>query len=181
MQWFNEPPEWNVDEQQNLTVKTGAKTDFWRTTHYGFIRDNGHFYYQEVDGDFEVTVKVTGNYQNLYDQAGLMLREDEQTWLKCGIEFVEGQQNASVVITRQFSDWSVVSLQSNPTSIWLKLKRNAEAVEVSYSTDGEHYQMIRLGYLSTQPRLQVGMMCATPEAEGLQVKFEDFKIAGPLS
>ena len=42
MDWLNDPPEWSEDRGV-LAVVTGAKTDFWRETHYGFIRDDGHF------------------------------------------------------------------------------------------------------------------------------------------
>jgi len=37
MDWYNEPPMWTV-HGSTITVKSGPKTDFWRTTHYGFIR-----------------------------------------------------------------------------------------------------------------------------------------------
>ena len=46
MQWLNEPPVWQMNDDR-LHVVTGPNTDFWRVTHYGFIRDNGHFYYDE--------------------------------------------------------------------------------------------------------------------------------------
>ena len=76
MQWLNEPPHWHqsgvgvaAPEAHRLTVKTAAKTDFWRITHYNFIRDNGHFYFETVSGDFVVEVGIHGNYQDLYDQA----------------------------------------------------------------------------------------------------------------
>ena len=39
MEWLNEPPEWS-EADGTLTVATGDRTDFWRKTHYGFIRDN---------------------------------------------------------------------------------------------------------------------------------------------
>ena len=41
MDWLNEPPEWR-EEDGVLTVVTGDRTDFWRRTHYGFVRDDGH-------------------------------------------------------------------------------------------------------------------------------------------
>ncbi|EAW34120.1 DUF1349 domain-containing protein [Lyngbya sp. PCC 8106] len=176
MQWYNEPPQWTED-QNKIQVLSGAKTDFWRTTHYGFIRDNGHFYYQEVLGNFTAEVKIIGEYQDLYDQAGLMIRQDENTWLKCGIEFVNGVQQASVVVTRDYSDWSVVPLSQNPEWIILRLKRNAEAVEVEYSLDGDRYILLRLAYLSTQEKLQVGLMCASPDGEGFSVTFEELKFS----
>ena len=91
MHWYNEPAVWAANGD-TFTVTADPGTDFWRKTHYGFIRDNGHFYFQEVAGDFRCEVKVSGGYAALYDQAGLMVRLDAETWLKCGIEFVEGVQ-----------------------------------------------------------------------------------------
>ena len=40
-------------------VTMGFQTDFWRKIDYGFIRDSGHFYYQEYKGDFMAVVKIT--------------------------------------------------------------------------------------------------------------------------
>ena len=177
--WHNEPPIWKHREQ-TLNVTSGLNTDFWRKTHYGFIRDTGHFYYQEVTGDFIADVKIIGKYEVLYDQAGLMIRENDLIWLKSGIEFVEDVQYASVVVTREYSDWSVLQLPQNPTSLWLRLKRSGGAVEVKYSLDGEQYTMLRLAYLTEAKTVQVGPMCASPEREGFQVVFEDFQIT-PLS
>ncbi|BAY31123.1 hypothetical protein NIES2107_29770 [Nostoc carneum NIES-2107] len=175
MKWHNEPPVWH-QQGQTLTVTSGLNTDFWRKTHYGFIRDTGHFYYQEVTGNFRVDVKISGKYEVLYDQAGLMIREHNLTWLKSGIEFVEGVQYASAVVTRDYSDWSVVELPQNPISVWLRLERKGGTVEVKYSLDAEQYKMIRLAYLTEAEKLQVGPMCASPEREGFQVVFENFQI-----
>jgi regulation of enolase protein 1 (concanavalin A-like superfamily) len=59
MDWLNRPPSWNV-QGDTLLVTAGPKTDFWRTTHYGFIRDNGHCYYQPVACDFTAEVRFSG-------------------------------------------------------------------------------------------------------------------------
>ncbi|MBW4549277.1 MAG: DUF1349 domain-containing protein [Symplocastrum torsivum CPER-KK1] len=128
MEWYNEPPVWNL-QGDTITITSGQKTDFWRETHYGFIRDNGHFFYQAVKGDFVAEVKVSGEYHQLYDQAGIMVRLDEANWLKCGIEFVNGVQQVSAVITRDYSDWSIVPLPQNPASIWLRVTRRGTAIE----------------------------------------------------
>lgn len=175
MQWNNEPPAWQL-VTNGLYLTTGARTDFWRKTHYGFIRDNGHFYYAMVTGDFTVEVKITGQYRVLYDQAGIMVRENESVWLKCGIEFVEGIQNVSAVVTRDFSDWSVVPLLQPPVSIWLRVQRRAEAIDIQYSLDGKQYQMLRLAHLTQSDTVQVGLMAASPQGEGCEIKFEDFRI-----
>jgi regulation of enolase protein 1 (concanavalin A-like superfamily) len=175
MHWYNEPTSWTV--HGDAVIICGDRgTDFWRKTHYGFIRDNGHFYYEEVRGDFQCDVKITGHYAALYDQAGLMVRVDETTWLKCGIEFVDGVQQVSAVVTRDYSDWSVVPLPDNPASLWLRLTRTGPAVEISYSVDGSRYALLRLAYLTEADRVQAGLMCAAPQGDGFSTTFEGFAI-----
>lgn len=175
MQWYNEPRIWEFKDDIIL-VTTHTKTDFWRETHYGFIRDSGHFFYQQVEGDFIAEVKVSGQYKDLYDQAGLMVRLDERNWLKCGIEFVNGIQQISAVITRDYSDWSVMPLPQNPAAIWIRVHRRGTAVEVEYSLGGIEYIMLRLGYLTPVASLNVGVMCASPEGNGFSMQFEKFQI-----
>lgn len=174
MQWFNPPAKTSVDGSR-LRVTSAASSDFWRITHYGFIRDNGHFLYQELTSDFSVEIRVDGAYRDLYDQAGLMLRVDAENWIKTGIEYVEGRQYLSVVVTRGFSDWSVIALDKAPPSLWLRVTRKAEAVEVFYSLDGQQYHMMRMAYLVPSPISQAGPMCASPDGRGFEVVFSEYK------
>ncbi len=175
MLWLNEPAHWG-HQGSTITITAGAKTDFWRITHDGGVRDTGHFYYQPVSGDFVAEVMFSADYGTLYDQAGLMVRLDEKTWLKCGIELFNGTQHASVVVTREFSDWSIVPLPHAPRALWLRLKRHAESVEVAYSVDGETYVMLRQAYLTPVESVQIGVMCCAPTGEGFTATFEKFTI-----
>jgi len=106
-----------------------------------------------------------------------MIRLNEQTWLKCGIEYLDGVQQASVVVTRDCSDWSVLPLP-DPPAIWLRVARHGATVEVRYSLDDATYTLIRQAYLTDAPALQVGPMLAAPSGEGFQATFEGFKVAG---
>ena len=134
MEWLNEPPAWEATGE-TLRVTAGPRTDFWRTTHYGFVRDTGHFWFRPWDGDFVATVTVSGAYRERYDQAGLMVRLDDRVWLKCGVEFVDGRQYASAVVTREQSDWSVAPLRGDPRSLGLRVSRTGPDVEVRYAVD----------------------------------------------
>jgi len=175
MDWFNEPQKWSV-QGDVIRVTSEGKTDFWRKTHYGFIRDNGHFYYQPVTGDFVATVSFTGAYTDLYDQAGMMLRADEATWIKCGIEYVHSEQFISAVVTRDYSDWSVVPLPDPPAMVWLRVVREGATVEVSFSLNGFDYTMIRTAHLASTASMDVGIMCASPEGDGFEAVFEGFVV-----
>lgn len=140
MQWLNEPPHWHQDAHV-LTVKTAPKTDFWRITHYGFIRDNGHFYFDTVSTDFVVEVGIRGHYREPYDQAGIMLRVDNKHWIKTGIEYVEGVQNLSAVVTHNYSDWSVIPLIHPPEVLQLRVERRQEAIHISYLNEAEKFSL----------------------------------------
>jgi len=97
-QWLNEPREWSFDDY--LDVRTDPSTDFWRTTHYDFVRDTGHLLSREVAGDFRLVTTFCGEYRHQYDQAGAMLRIDAENWIKTGVEFVDGEPQVSAVVTR---------------------------------------------------------------------------------
>jgi regulation of enolase protein 1 (concanavalin A-like superfamily) len=178
VEWLNEPPSWEA-RGEALLVTAGPQTDFWRTTHYGFVRDSGHLWYRSWQGDFVAGVKVTGVYRDRYDQAGLMVRLDDKVWLKCGVEFVDGRQYASVVLTRDHSDWSVAPLPENPRSLWLRVRRTGPDVEVRYAVDGEHYDLLRLSRLTDAQPLLVGPMCAAPDGAGFEATFEGFAVEPP--
>ncbi|MFQ4144185.1 DUF1349 domain-containing protein [Chlorogloeopsis sp. ULAP02] len=175
MKWYNEPPAWE-NQEDLITVTSGAKTDFWRRIDCGYTRDNGNFYYQEVKGDFTAKVKIINECNNLYGQAGLMVRVDEKTWFKSTLEFVDGMQFLSVVITNDNSDWSVVPLIKNIPYLWLYLQRRGSNVEMQYSLDSTNYTTLKTANLTEEEVVQVGLICACPESGGCRVVFQNFKI-----
>ena len=96
--WLNEPTRWSR-HGDGLSVTTDRASDFWRETLYGFTRDNGHFLGVPTAGEFTAQVRVRADYDQLYDQAGLMVRLDEQHWVKTGVEFTDGARMLSTVVT----------------------------------------------------------------------------------
>jgi len=175
MKWFNEPGKSSADRGK-LSMTVDPDTDYWRITHYGFIRDNGPFCYMEQAGDFEASVKVSGEYKELFHQAGLMVRIDNKNWIKTGIEFVDGVQNISAVVTREVSDWSVIPRHDSPQAMWLKLLRKGDFVEIKYSFDGVKFDMLRLAYFPPDVKTMIGMVAAAPGKQSFDVTFEDFKV-----
>lgn len=180
MEWRNEPPEWS-EVDGILTLTTGNETDFWRETHYGFIHDNGHHRYQTVEGDFTASVRFAGQYEALYDQAGLMIRVDDRNWIKAGIEYTDGLAHLSVVVTREFSDWSVTALETMPSEVWLRVSRHGDAVRVQYRLDGTDWRMLRLAYLAPGGAVEVGPMACSPTRAGFVAEFHEFAVGAAIS
>lgn len=176
MNWFNEPEKWKIAGDGSFRMFVPAKTDYWRVSHYGFTVDDAPFYYAIYGGEFEAKVKITGNYVTTFDQMGLMIRIDHENWIKAGIEYVEGKQNVSAVVTHGTSDWSVVELDKAPRSIWIKALRRLDAVVLSYSFDDKKYTTMRTCWLQDNCPVMVGLMGACPDGSGFEAIFEDFKV-----
>jgi uncharacterized protein len=167
--WFNEPAEWSL-EGDGLTVTAQRDTDFWRNTHYGFVRDTGHIFGRELSGDFTVRATFAGEYREQYDQAGVALRIDGDNWIKTGIELVDGHQQLSVVVTRGFSDWSVVPAPDSPETT-IEAARTGDTVTVRSGGS-----MLRLAYLPPEVPVLAGVMCAAPDGSGFRVRFSDVSV-----
>jgi regulation of enolase protein 1 (concanavalin A-like superfamily) len=171
MSWLN-PPAQESYTDGGVTARSKGRTDFWRKTFYGYITDNGHFLNTRIAGDFMFQARVDGNYAALYDQAGLMVRLDETTWMKCGTELVEGERWASVVFTRDFSDWSTMPDLTQVGPVYWRVVRKKDSIEAQCSRDGEKYLTIRQGYFPAKAEVMVGVMVASPEGTGLDATFD---------
>lgn len=175
MQWYNEPAKWDIKDKA-LTMFVTPQTDYWRISHYGFTVDDAPFYYASYGGEFEVKVKLTGNYKARFDQMGLMIRTDHENYIKSGVEFVDGKFNVSTVVTHHTSDWSVTILEKVPPFIWIKAVRRLDAVEIFYSFDDVNYVMTRNCPLQDNHPVMVGLMAASPDGQGFEAKFENFTV-----
>lgn len=175
MQWFNEPEKWEV-KNNTLSMYVTPQSDYWRISHYGFTVDDAPFLYGTYGGEFEVKVKISGEYKERFDQSGLMLRIDHKNYIKAGIEFVDGKYNLSTVVTHKTSDWSVITLEKSVPFIWIKAVRRLDAVEVFYSFDNKNYVMMRNAWLQDNCPVMVGLMGACPDGNGFNAKFENFSV-----
>jgi uncharacterized protein len=177
MQWLNEPASWQRTGDV-LRVSVDPGTDFWRATGYGYIHDNGHVYGELLAGDLDVSVRIRGTFASQYDQAGIMLRADEQTWLKTGVEFFEGRPRLSTVLTLGWSSWIVADLPAGTDEVTLRVSRRGEAVEVRYTAGSGPAELAALVFLPPERELLAGIGCAAPEGSGFTVNFHDLRIVG---
>jgi regulation of enolase protein 1 (concanavalin A-like superfamily) len=176
MQWLNEPASWS-EEPGVLRVRPDPGTDFWRTTGYGYVRDNGHLFGAVLGGNFDLSVRVVGAYSSQYDQAGAMVRVDERNWVKTGVEYFEGRLRLSTVITSEHSNWFVADLAPSTREIALSLTRRGDSLEVHYRADGGPLELAAIVYLPPEAEAMAGAMCAAPEGEGFEVKFHNLELS----
>ena len=177
--WLNQPANSEASDIA-LSVTTDASTDFWRETHYGFVRDNGHFYAFQTDGDFTAQVRVQAHFEHLYDQAGLMVRLDERRWVKTGIEFSDGYGLLGSVLTNDASDWATGRYDGDPSDFWIRVTVQSGVLRIQASADGKTWPLVRLCPFPKADHYFVGPMCCTPERAGLEVRFSEWQIGQAL-
>ena len=82
-------------------------SDLWRTTAYGFVHDSGHALLHVLEPGTATEVSFLLDYGQQFDQAGVLLRSTETTWIKAGVEVSDGVAQVGAVVTHGVSDWSV--------------------------------------------------------------------------
>ncbi|MFS8124662.1 DUF1349 domain-containing protein [Rhizobium sp. BR 250] len=177
--WHNEPQQWSLSDGV-LQLTTDKNSDFWRETYYGFTRDSGHFFGRQWQGDFTASLRVQGNYEELYDQAGIMVRIDGSRWIKAGIELSDGAACIGSVLTVDRSDWSTTAYSGDPRDLYLRVTVADGVLRLQTSGDGIRWPLLKLCPFPEAQFYQVGPMCCTPEREGLEVTFSEFHIGPPL-
>lgn len=161
-------------------MTTDDSTDFWRKTHYGFIRDTGHFLGFPAAEEFTAQIRIRGEFRTLYDQAGLMVRIDETRWMKTGVEFTDGELFLSTVITDGQSDWSVSQPFKELEDFYLRVTVSNGTMRIQASKDGKFWPLLRLAPFPKSDAYMVGPTACTPERSGLEISFSEFSI-GPAT
>jgi hypothetical protein len=177
--WLNEPKTWS-ERDDFLSLVTDQATDFWRETHYGFIRDSGHFLGFQTGDAFTAELRIRSDFKALYDQAGLMVRVDERRWLKAGIEFSDGRAMLSSVLTNGQSDWATAPYEHDASDFRLRVTIQHGVLRLQYSNDGKLWPLMRLAPFAKNSSYLVGPMACTPERSGLSVAFSEFRLERPL-
>jgi regulation of enolase protein 1 (concanavalin A-like superfamily) len=171
--WLHPPPEWRID--RGLHVVTGARTDFWQRTHYGFQRDDGHVYALRVAGDFTLETRVRWTPRTQYDQCGLMVRAGPETWLKCSVEYEDERLGrlGSVVTNLGWSDWATQDVGSEVRAMSWRVSRRRDDFLVEWAADGADWRQLRVAHLHGCPAaLDAGPYACSPVGERFTCVFE---------
>ncbi|GGM19840.1 hypothetical protein GCM10012279_42760 [Micromonospora yangpuensis] len=170
--WLNRPVRAEPTPDGGLTVQPGAGSDFWRHTSYGFVHDDGSALLAPLPVGRAVEVDFRLDFTEQFDQAGILVRVDERTWTKAGVEFSDGQPQVGAVVTRELSDWSVAAV---PTwagrLVSVRVSRAGDALTVRARVEGEPWQLVRLAPLAEGVAASAGPFCCSPTRDGLAVRF----------
>jgi regulation of enolase protein 1 (concanavalin A-like superfamily) len=169
--WLNPPARARYDNS-DLVVEAREGSDFWRTTAYDFVHDSGHALLVPFPEATAVEVRFVLDYTQQFDQAGVLVRADEERWIKAGVEVSDGAPHLGAVVTNGMSDWS-----TSPVAAWqgrevtVRASRSTDALTVRARVDSEPWQLVRVAPLPARSALDVGPYCCAPTRADLVVRF----------
>jgi regulation of enolase protein 1 (concanavalin A-like superfamily) len=177
--WTNEPAEVRVAEE-GLYVTAQEGSDAWRLTSYGFVHDTEHALLAPFEQDSAVEVAFRLDFGAQFDQAGVFVRVDHETWVKGGVESSDGEGSLGAVVTRGVSDWSL-----SPVPSWvgrlvtMRASRSGNALILRARVDNEPWRLVRVAPLDEDATVQAGPFCCAPSRSGLTVLFTSWRTTLP--
>lgn len=169
--WTNEPANVTIDET-GLQVTAHEGSDAWRITSYGFVHNSEHALLTEFAPESAVEVQFRLGFSGQFDQAGIFVKVDDESWIKAGVELSDGEESLGAVVTQGTSDWSL-----SPVPGWagrlvtVRGSRSGNALTVRARVDDEPWRLVRVAPLDEDAAVTAGPFCCAPSRAGLTVNF----------
>lgn len=169
--WTTEPVAAERDGP-DLIVTAREGSDAWRVTSYGFVHDTEHALLADLPRGTAMEVTFVLDFRGQFDQAGLFVRVDAETWTKAGVELSDGLESLGAVVTCGRSDWSL-----SPVPEWagrtvtVRGSRAGDALTVRARVDDEPWRLVRVAPLDPDAVVSAGPFCCAPTHDGLRVRF----------
>lgn len=181
--WLNPPRRFRIETDTGLLlVSTESETDFWQRTHYGFRADSGHFFHAPWHGDFVLETHVYYQPRHQYDQAGLMVRFDEEHWIKTSVEceLDEPYRLGAVVTNHGYSDWSTQEFPERIVDLHFRVVRRGDDFFVYARRPKQDWLQLRVTHLEppvAATPARCGVYCCSPKEGGFGAAFHELLLA----
>ena len=181
LRWTRPPRDFSVSPEE-IRITTEPGTDLWQRTYYGFQNDNAPVLQLETDETrFSFTVRTDFDSKHRFDQCGVAIYLDSENWLKASIEYEneEYQRLGSVVTNLGYSDWATSDIPASVRSMWYRLSRREADYCIECSTDGVHFQQMRICHLHAGAgTIRFGVYACSPENSSFEAVFSHMEL-GP--
>lgn len=132
-------------------------------------------------GDFEITTRTDFVVRQGYDQAGLVIWQDHNNYIRLSNAFVGGRR---WLITRELGgrpqSWDFPNTIGD--DVWMKITRRGRSYECEVSADGQKWWPVGIPLAADFGEVQVGLIACTPgSGRRVDVGFEFFRVGTPVT
>lgn len=169
------PPVSSRHDGDDLVVTAVEGSDAWRHTSYGFVHDTEHGLLAPVDQGSAIEVEFTAAFDAQFDQAGILVRADDENWVKAGVEFADGVPQVGAVVTRGRSDWSVAPVPEwSGRRVTIRASWVDDAITLRAWAEGEQPRLVRV--IPWELPSSAGPMVCAPSRAGLEARFHEWRV-----
>ena len=172
---WTRPPISLIEKGGSLIVEAAEGSDWWRTTSYGFIHADGHALLKDFPQDSSIEVSFILDFKEQFDQCGILIRSDQENWIKAAVEFSDGYPQLGAVVTRGESDWSTGRVSEwIGKEVTIRVSRTGDALTVRAKAD-EDFRLVRVAPLDPDRSWKAGPMLCAPSRAGFIATLTSWK------
>lgn len=181
-EWYNDPENVRFEDDA-MIIYAKCGTDFWQSVQHGINKDSGHFFFCRQKGDFSLSFRWKVDLLERFSQCGLMLRRDEQNWVKAALMNEASGHNVimSAMTINGHSDCVSFPFNETVSEIWFKIQRHVDDYMLLYSLDGVKYIPARTFYLKSYEDIKVGAFMANPAEKEFSASLSCIDLASDTS
>jgi uncharacterized protein len=171
LEWRVAPVNWHVEHGSELTILSGKQTDWFVDPFDGTIHNTAPMLLFVPTNDYVFNAKVKVGFKAKWDAGALMVWADEHHWAKLSFELSPAKQPTLVtVVTRGLSD-DCHSVPISGNTVYLQIAKSGSAYVFYFSSDGKHWQVLRVFNLGDDLKPRVGFESQSPAGAGTKVVF----------
>lgn len=163
-----------------IEITTRPKTDLWQRTFGGFAVDNAPVLQMPIrEPYFVFTAKASFVGAAQYDQCGLVMHLDSETWFKASIECENDKIKhlGSVATNRGWSDWACTAVDASVTDMWYRMSRKGSDFLLETSADGVSFNILRMFHMDKcEGEINIGVYACSPGDSSFTATFTDLSL-----
>lgn len=172
LEWIEHPERYTYDSGI-LKIHSGPKTDMFIDPQGEYKVLNAPRAVCKSSGYFQLSSRVSVNFNSIYDAGVLILYANETQWAKLCFEYSpQGEPMVVSVVTRDISDDANCSVIKG-SDVYLRVSNLGKASVFHYSLDGKFWHFVRYFQLETDDPLYVGFLSQSPTGQGCEARFRD--------
>ncbi len=174
---------WKIDPAgETLSARALPKSDLYRNPAGDFLSDEKSslnaltLIGTPTSADFQLSAKVTVDFDSDYDAGALLVWSDSKRWAKLCFEYSPDKEFMVVSVVTQLASDDVNSYVLPVNHVWLRISRIGHLYALHSSSDGAVWKLIRAYTLGVDTSThKIGFVAQAPIGEGCDVQFSDIK------
>ena len=165
---------------ETLSARALPKSDLYRNPAGDFLSDEKSslnaltLIGTPTSADFQLSAKVTVDFDSDYDAGALLVWSDPKLWAKLCFEYSPDKEFMVVSVVTQLASDDVNSYVLPVNHVWLRISRIGQLYAFHSSTDGTTWKLIRAFTLGVDTsNHKIGFVAQAPIGEGCDVQFSD--------